>query len=149
MRYSFSYAMKFARIFLMSKTLKTVFMFSFESLQLITWFQKGTKMFSKELFSISQKNVAPKIDYFFLICLLVKLQVLNALPKIVNFASLALSKNSILVDILLAHFGTVSFTTKLFTRKKINLINIWKKGKDGSFYSIWAILLLHPLLSTF
>ena len=67
-------------------------------------------MFSKELFCISQKkNVAPKIDYFFLICLLVKLQVLNALPKIVNFASLALSKNSILVDILLAHFGTKKY----------------------------------------
>ena len=77
-------------------------------------------MFSKELFCISQKEkmLHQKIDYFFLICLLVKLQVLNALPKIVNFASLALSKNSILVDILLAHFGTVSFTTKLFTRKK-------------------------------
>lgn len=76
------------------------------------------KCFQKNFFVFLKKNVAPKIDYFFLICLLVKLQVLNALPKIVNFASLALSKNSILVDILVAHFGTVSFTTKLFTRKK-------------------------------
>ena len=67
------------------------------------------KCFQKNFLVFLKKMLHQKIDYFFLICLLVKLQVLNALPKIVNFASLALSKNSILVDILLAHFGTKKY----------------------------------------
>ena len=109
MRYSFSYAMKFWAHFSDEQNPQNCFYVQFWKFAAYNLISKWNKNVFKRTLYFSKKNVAPKIDYFFLICLLVKLQVLNALPKIVNFASLALSKNSILVDILLDHFGTEKY----------------------------------------